>query len=945
MENIYYKTIIKKSPNAIAIHKTTVSKSTHNLTFICIETNEAFLNLFGFDSSAHLDQNYFDSMLHFKISDDSTWEKLLTEAWNNESASSVIDLLQTKSRALLNIQKVDDEHLVTYITVFDNKNKQHKYELSEFAVVENIKGIAVQGYKPDGTVFYWNKASEELYGYTKNEALNQNLMDLIIPESMHLNVKNAIDEMFRSGKCLPAEELYLKHKNGHLIPVFSNHFITKGHEKKLYCIDIDLSKLRQAEKMLQILSTATEQSPTSIVITDLSGSIQYVNPKFCELTGYTFEEATGKNPNLLNSGLTPPETYDQLWQTITSGDEWHGEFINKKKNGELYYESAVISPIRDENDNITNFVGVKEDITNRILVQREVMKNNNNLAALLEVCRNFSSTLEIDKLLRIIVDDGAELFNLDTASIYSFHNTYIHLETSYPPPHEDIPECYRLAPINEHPNIRKCITHQSTIYIEDTEKADFSEAEKNIVSALKLKSILYLPLLSKNETYGVLILGLNCANKSLSKYDIDLCQTMASLAALAIQNANLYSQLEQHTLDLEQQNSQLENLNKVLASAIEKAQEGDRLKAAFLQNLSHEIRTPMNGIMGFSELLKIEGINRNRQLEYLSYINESTQQLLSIVEDILDISKLEVGDIVLRNEPIHIPILLRELYQSYQNKVSEDVNLSYSCNLNEPDQDIITDGHMLKQILDKLLSNAIKFTQNGKIHFGCNKNDSAYLFFVEDTGIGIQKEQIPFIFKPFYQADMGNNRVYGGNGLGLTIASRIVEKMEGNMQVESTPDVGSTFSFAIKQKDPQQETANKETFIFTANKKDIYTILVAEDDDVNFCLVQDFLLDSTSGSRLNVLRASNGQEAIALVRQKSCIDLILMDIKMPIMDGLEATRIIKKQNPNLPIVAQTAYALTSEKEKTREAGCDGYLSKPLELAELRKVIHKFLPLS
>ncbi len=375
----------------------------------------------------------------------------------------------------------------------------------------------------------------------------------------------------------------------------------------------------------------------------------------------------------------------------------------------------------------------------------------------------------------------------------------------------------------------------------------------------------------------------------------------------------------------------------------EMAEESDRLKTAFLQNMSHEIRTPLNGILGFSQLLKRDNLPEKKRNDYTSLIIDSANRLMAIVNDIIDISRLEAGDIIIKSEPVCLSGLLNNLYKEFKDKTGEKVILFGPVTPHTNSSiTIISDGERLKQVLEKLISNAIKFTSTGEIKFGLEKKGDKLRFFVEDTGIGIPSGKIGLIFKPFYQADMDETREFDGNGLGLTIASRIVEKMGSKILVNSTPGCGSLFYFEFE---PNQIIF--DDVIYSDNGKisglrKNYSIIVAEDEIINFLFIKDALEDNCDDVKFTIYHAKTGLEVIDLLKKYKDISLILMDIKMPSMDGITATRFVRKEFPGIPVIAQTALALSNEHKKAMEAGCDAYLTKPIKREYLIQTIYSFI---
>ena len=376
-----------------------------------------------------------------------------------------------------------------------------------------------------------------------------------------------------------------------------------------------------------------------------------------------------------------------------------------------------------------------------------------------------------------------------------------------------------------------------------------------------------------------------------------------------------------------------------LIYAKEKAEEGDRLKTAFLNNISHEIRTPMNAIVGFCALLGEPDLNEQSRMDYIEVIIQSSNHLLAIISDIVDISNIEANIVKIAKNGININSTFKSLYDQFLPKVSEK-KIQLICESDIPDSDalIVTDNTKLKQILINLINNAIKFTDKGYVKVGCVLRDKFLEFCVSDTGIGIGEEYYQRIFDRFYQVQLSISRLYEGTGLGLAISKANVELMGGKIWLTSEPGKGSTFFFSIPYEKQAVETlaVNEkrvpEDFVFPEKK----TILVAEDIDSNFKLVRFFL----SNANTEIIRAANGKEAVQKFQSNKNIDLILMDIKMPVMDGYTAVKLIRETNNTIPIIAQTAYA--EDKEKAIDSGCSGFISKPFDKKSLLKVIHEFI---
>ncbi len=469
-----------------------------------------------------------------------------------------------------------------------------------------------------------------------------------------------------------------------------------------------------------------------------------MNPAFSLLTGYSLEEVKGKNPRIFQSGMMPKDVYENLWKTILSGGTWQGEMQNKKKNGEFYWETAVISAIRNENDEITNFVAVKEDITEK---------------------------------------------------------------------------------------------------------------------------------------------------------------------------KKLWSDL---------------------LAAKEKAEESDRLKSAFLANISHEIRTPMNGILGFSELLKEPQLSGKEQQEYIALIQQSGDRMLNLINDLIDISRIDAKEVALHITETSLNKIMHDLCAFFKPE-AEKKGLRVNCSrgLSESESVIETDAQKLEQVLVNLIQNALKFTNEGHIDIGYARNGSMLEFFVADTGIGIPHEMTENVFDRFRQVDNSRTRLHEGAGLGLSISKGFVEMLGGKIWVEPADGGGSRFLFTIPyhplgvgKKSKHEESA--QVVPDSSAPEPGQTILIAEDDDIS----RLFLKNSLKMKNMTLLFAVNGQDAVELVERYPEIDLVLMDIKMPVMNGYDATRLIKEMRPGLPVIAQTAFTSAEERKKAGEAGCDAFITKPVKKNEL-----------
>jgi len=381
-------------------------------------------------------------------------------------------------------------------------------------------------------------------------------------------------------------------------------------------------------------------------------------------------------------------------------------------------------------------------------------------------------------------------------------------------------------------------------------------------------------------------------------------------------------------------------INEALAVAKEKAEENNRLKTAFLNNMSHEIRTPMNGILGFSNLLAQDELPRELKEKYSTIIRSGGEQLMRIIDDILDISKLEAGQMAFSNESFQLnPVidLIGSLAENQAELKKKEIQIRVIKGLHDGSDYITLDKQRLIQILANLAGNAVKFSEAGYVEIGYSVKNNLLEFYVKDTGIGIPETMHEIIFERFRQVEDTCKKAYGGTGLGLAIVKGLAGLMGGTVSLDSKPGAGSVFYVRLPYVPVISSTAQEEINAVQGgiiNK----SILIAEDDIASFNLLCSYL----SESPVKILYAPNGQEAVNIVMSGQPVDLVLMDIRMPAMNGFEATAAIKKINPSLPVIAQTAYAMPDDKKAALQAGCSDYISKPIMKNVFLNQISKYL---
>lgn len=389
--------------------------------------------------------------------------------------------------------------------------------------------------------------------------------------------------------------------------------------------------------------------------------------------------------------------------------------------------------------------------------------------------------------------------------------------------------------------------------------------------------------------------------------------------------------------------SELMRIENELKEARDRAEESDRLKTSFLANMSHEIRTPMNGIVGFANLLRDPGLSDDKKDLFLKHIDHSSNQLLNIIDDIIDISKIESGQLKISNKPVRINRILDEIYSSFFHRIRGDapgqklVDFKLKKGNENSDFTIVTDDFRLSQIFNNLIGNAIKFTKEGHITFGYTLQNQRHVeFFVSDSGMGVPNNKQRLIFDRFGQVNQERSLQPSGTGLGLPISKSLVNLMGGEMWLESVVGKGSTFYFTLPLiiEEPLEESR-----ILISNKTYNWSnkhILVAEDEELNWQFVREMLRQTGA----TIHRARDGREVVTLTRKLSP-DAILMDIKMPEMSGIDAARKIRGFNDSVPIIVQTAFVMAEEKEDCILAGCNHFVTKPLDRTTIMELIDSY----
>lgn len=672
----------------------------------------------------------------------------------------------------------------------------------------------------------------------------------------------------------------------------------------------DVTELRKLENQNRKLLIAIEQSTATIVITDTAGIIEYVNPQFSLLTGYSADEAIGLNPRVLKSNITSPETYTELWKTITSGKEWRGEFCNRKKNGDLFWESAVISPVVDNNGMITNYIAVKEDITEAKKAQDEIIRMSKLQDLLVELSlRNINVNANefeqniiksLQEISEFIEANRAVIFKYNWAegtcsaqyewfngSLYSIKNELINIPfteiTSWVENHKSGKNFY--------------IPDMSTYYGESAK----------VLKTRGVRSLIAVPFFIGSECAGFISFDSISRKHTYTEKENALLKVFGQIYASLIQRFELEQRLKNEK---------------------DNAQKANTAKSEFLANMSHELRTPLNGVIGFSELLMQADIN-DVQLQYATAINSSAKSLLNVINDILDFSKIEAGKMELEIVRCDMIELIEHGIDIIKHS-AEKKNLEILLNI--PDylpRFAYIDPIRVSQILINLLSNAVKFTNRGEIELKVNftesdKEKGVFTFTVRDTGIGINDTQKLKLFKAFSQADTSTTRRFGGTGLGLSISEKLANKMGSTIQFESKIGEGSVFYFSV------EATYDSNSSLFSEKIENIHRVLVI-DDNMNSRISIQRMLNNWG---IETVICESASEAVFILQMSAPFDLIIVDNFIHNCNGLESIRLIcrklkitvESQNFLLLHAATDDYVFHNE---CKQMGIKYLIEKPL----------------
>ncbi len=760
-QSIFYKRIIE-SPN----HPFNIIDSSTGEILIA---NSSTLKLIDESENCFL---YYDENNKIKILENSPSLKVKKTLkpsiyeWKYKDKKGVLHWLEIHNHPIFDKNGKVSKIIQYMLDITDRKNIKYTLELANKQHENLVKLLpcAIMEFNKSGIITHSNPMYDKMIGYNTGELTGKSFFSLFINKQEANNIKAYLKQILKTQIKPKSFILSNKTKDNQLIDIRLTWNYKKNIDGKIEGFIAHVTNITQEKKQIienSKLINIVKRASEHIIITDANGKIEYVNDAFKKSTGYSFDDVCGKNPSMLCSknSLYIDDYYKNLWETIISGNVWHGEFLNTKKNGEDYAEKASIFPIYDEtNTRITHFGAINTDVTEDKKIRQELKES----------------------------------------------------------------------------------------YVE-------------------------------------------------MKY-------------LKIQ-----------------------------------ADSANRLKSEFIANVSHDIRNPLNGILGFANLIKKSQVS-NQVKTYADKIVLSGNMLLRLINDLLDFSRIEAGQIKIANKTFNLNNMIKDIRSMFELDF-ENSKVAFNIRFSNLPELVFNDELRIKQIVINLISNALKFTDSGKVDFNIlfNKQKDKITIKIIDTGRGIAEEDKKNIFKPFIQSGTIITGTKKGTGLGLSICKKLSDLLNANISLSSKTGKGSTFTFVFpanlkKTKTPLILDIVQYKHPNEISNKTENTILVAEDNPVNIDIITEFLKIAGFNS---IISATNGREVIDIALDKKP-DLILMDVQMPIIDGLTAVKILREKNYKKPIIMLSAFAMQSDIDEGINCGANAYVTKPINFSSFFHYIDSFL---
>jgi PAS domain S-box-containing protein len=884
-----------------------------------IKCNNASLKYFKIKSNDILGKKFEELLPYTPEIPKECLIKTVLKTQKRESAERQFDNKWLKITVDPIIKENELKHLVVIITdISEIKNNILNLGKSEskYKDIVELANIAVARDNKNGNLIYFNKQFAELFGYTSKEILKLTHNDLVHPDDIDW-VSSIHKKRFANIKSIAQYEFKGLKKNGDTIYIdISVSDIIKSNNEVTGTISYlrDITERKKTEEKIKRLAHTIESIRENVSITDINNKIIYVNKSLLNKYGYTEKELIGKTPDILRADKENGLTNNIFLNT--KKDQWTGEVWNKKKDGTVFPIELTTSKIMNEKGKVIALVGIGRDITERKLSEK--LKK-----IIFDISQFSANTNDVEEFVSIIKTHLQEI--IDTTNFYiAFYNKQT--DTFNSPFFADKKDSFTSWPAGKSLSAW-VVKNEKPLLITKDEIYKMAEAGEVDLVGTTSENWLGVPLRIKGEVYGLFAVQSYEKKDTYNSNDMEVLMYISDQLSRLIERKKYVEELE---------------------ITLQKAKQSDKLKSAFLANMSHEIRTPMNGIQGFVNLLKKPDLTGEKKELFINLIQKSSERMLNIINDIVNLSKIESGMTEVNNSNTNINSQIENIYDFFNSEAEEKgLKLFFHKGFETKKAELITDEKKLRTILGNLVKNAIKFTLEGSINFGYVKRGAFLEFFVKDTGVGISPDKLELIFERFMQADISESRAYEGAGLGLSITKAYVEMLGGKIWVESNKEKlpngqvgGSVFYFTLPYHVAEKQEINSGDFE-SLNTEDKHIknlkILIAEDDKTSKILLTEFT--EIHGNK--ILCAINGKEAVDICRNDNTIDLVLMDVKMPILNGYEATKQIRQFNKDVVIIAQTAFVITGDKKKALEAGCNDYITKPISIERLKSIFNTY----
>lgn len=997
---------------------------TYSFSGECLYVNQAMVDILGEQLATVLSKNLYD-IDHWKTIGlaDKAREAFRTSAMQKIEAGTLNRKREKIIEYYLQPFSIQSEpHLL--VMAVDNTQQAHmQLDLEEernfiSTVLENASAL-VMVVGADGTIRRFNAACENLAGIPAEEAVGRHIYDVMkVPPEEALSLQEIIALGEGENLIELVSPWYLKDGTIRTIS-WSDKLVMdeQGEVDFLVAVGNDITEEQALTSQLRLQSEALNSAANGIVITDIDGNIEWVNPAVTRLTGYSREELLGENPRVLKSGEHPDEFYAELWDTITAGNVWNGRLINKRKDSSTYHEDMTITPVCDDEGQIQHFIAIKRDVSEQYAMEKALRESEARFRAFITgasvglfVGSAEGRIIEVNPALAVMLGYSVEelshlnINNLvhpedeeESASAYqslfegSREQLYIRvriirkngqllwarasLGLIRDAEGDPLYAIGILEDVTEHHWAEEALFQSEQRLEQITNSVDQCIYSFSITRHGELIAPLITPSISKFTGYGV---EEHLANPDLwldaihpddrdhievkySPHKADTERMFLNYRVLDREGRvhwikdDIFFELDNSgnpirmdgvltdITDLKKAQGALEEQIEKVEKANVRLRELDRLKSNFLANISHELRTPLNSIIGFAELM-VDGLAgglNDQQQEFMEDIHSSGKHLLALINDILDLSKIEAGRLDVHPQPVDIEKLVEETVSSIIHQF-ERKNQILHIEVQKDLPEVNADRIRIKQVLLNLLSNANKFTlEGGEVRLQAAMLDrSALMVSVVDTGIGIAEEDYESVFEEFQQVDSSATREAQGTGLGIPISRKIVEMHGGRMWMESELGEGTTFTFILPFTGPKSPLLIGETLEdFDSGKEDQPIVLIVEDDR-NYANILSFHFNLEG---FEILHVSRGRDAFEqALEHKPC--MITLDLMLPDKDGWELLSELKTNEETVDIPVVVLSALDEAEAgwgRWREQGAAAYLVKPVQHEDILQLLDQF----